>query len=141
MQIVDYIQEEVQRQGYDTLRVDGLWRVVWMLDAWREAQLCCERGIPLQIALITTWGITIEPLRNKNGIRQCDVVAETHSCPRPQDVQPLLAGWISNLFIMSPLEAYTKFELIHPFVDGNGRVGKIILNWLSGTLEDPIFPP
>jgi fido (protein-threonine AMPylation protein) len=42
---------------------------------------------------------------------------------------------------MAPLEAYVEYEEIHPFVDSNGRTGKIILNYLNGTLLDPIFPP
>jgi fido (protein-threonine AMPylation protein) len=42
---------------------------------------------------------------------------------------------------MTALEAYKEFEFIHPFEDGNGRTGKIILNWINGTLLDPIFPP
>jgi len=37
--------------------------------------------------------------------------------------------------------AYYVFELIHPFSDGNGRTGKIILNYLYHTLDDPVFPP
>jgi len=49
--------------------------------------------------------------------------------------------WLENLSAMEPLEAYKEFEYIHPFADGNGRTGKIILNWLSDTLRTPFFPP
>ena len=36
-------------------------------------------------------------------------------------------------------DAYLEFQRIHPFVDGNGRVGKILHNWLNDTLHDPIL--
>lgn len=36
---------------------------------------------------------------------------------------------------------YYEYENIHPFVDGNGRTGKIIYNYLLGRLDNPILPP
>lgn len=36
---------------------------------------------------------------------------------------------------------YKEFEEIHPFVDGNGRVGSILWNLHRGTLDKPEAPP
>ena len=36
-----------------------------------------------------------------------------------------------------PVEFYRWFEEVHPFADGNGRVGSILYNKLLGTLEWP----
>ena len=38
-------------------------------------------------------------------------------------------------------DAYIVFELIHPFGDGNGRLGKILAAWISNRLENPWLPP
>ena len=37
--------------------------------------------------------------------------------------------------------AYHIFQMIHPFRDGNGRTGKILFNWLRGSLNYPEMPP
>jgi fido (protein-threonine AMPylation protein) len=41
---------------------------------------------------------------------------------------------------MSPDLVYREFQMIHPFLDGNGRTGKILMNYLADTLEAPTMP-
>ena len=40
--------------------------------------------------------------------------------------------WWSNQAWSNPFEAHTVYELIHPFADGNGRSGRIILAAMLG---------
>lgn len=143
MDVIDYIREEVERQGHDTATPDGWLRVAWMLEAWAEAMAAVDQ-YPTSQPTVTTaeaLGLLIEPLKNYMGFRQCGVRVGTRICPDPGLVRQLLAKLWESRDMLGPIEFYKAFELIHPFVDGNGRVGKILLNWLNGTLRDPIFPP
>jgi len=42
---------------------------------------------------------------------------------------------------VNPDEFYFEFEKIHPFEDGNGRVGTILWNLLMGNYTTPTQPP
>jgi hypothetical protein len=138
--VMAYCIEEVRRQGHDTDALDGLWRAVWMLDAWRTAQVA-ESGDGFFLQTVEELGKIVEPIKNESGLRKCQVYVGRHVPPPPKDIRDRLARWWEQLQKMTPIEAYKEFETIHPFVDGNGRVGKIILNWRNGSLDDPIFPP
>lgn len=139
--VVAYVTEEVSRQGHDVGTRDGIQRVGWMLEAWTEALWRAEKGHTPTIAIAEMLGKMIEPERNEDGFRSCHVRVGMRQCPPPERVSSLLRTLFEQIDVLPPIEFYKGFEEVHPFRDGNGRTGKILLNWLNGTLLDPVFPP
>lgn len=66
-------------------------------------------------------------------LRTCTVRVGFHIAPRPEKVQGLLERWIEicgDAKIEGNIrKAHVEFEEVHPFEDGNGRTGRIIMNW------------
>lgn len=83
----------------------------------------------------------IEPIKNENGLRRVGVMVGDRTCPPAEQVRGSLERLIKNGKLLSPIEWYKEFELIHPFVDGNGRTGKVLLAWLRKDFDNPEFPP
>lgn len=136
--VIEYCAEEVFRQGHYLNQPDGWTRTAWMLDAWVYAE---ERSAhkPSLHHLIGI-GKRVERLQNLNGIRTVNVRVGPKVCPDHERVPGLLELLFEQRDQLEPLEFYRGLLEIHPFVDGNGRTGKIILNWLNGSLHVPIFP-
>lgn len=66
--------------------------------------------------------------------RTCCVTVGNHVPPSPELVPHLMNNYILDLYKMDSWEAHNRFELIHPFQDLNGRVGRLI--WLSKAVDE-----
>jgi hypothetical protein len=134
-EIVAYCSEEVRRQGRGPLEVGH------MVEAWLDALRVAEiRQFPFYND-IEAWGRTVEPEANDNGYRTGQVYVGDHIPPKASEVPRLMVRFVEWLPSMEADDAYLEFERIHPFMDGNGRVGKIIYNLRAGCLPSPIWPP
>lgn len=144
--VVQFCAEEVVRQRRGPLQV------FWMVEAWERALADHQEALranwrvqmqpPFTNAQIQEWAHLIERDVNEQGRwRRVGVRVGYHACPPPAEVPHLMSRWATNLPSMTAEEAYKEFEGVHPFEDGNGRVGKVIFNWLRGTLDEPALPP
>ncbi len=122
----------------------GELSVFWMCRAYETARIFGNDGAwhpPFHRFAIMV-GERVEPLKNVHGYRRSAVM-----------IGHQLIGWenitrqmekLSDAVeqrTLDPLEAYEEFERIHPFIDGNGRTGAILFNYMLGTLERPQVPP
>ncbi|RTL41729.1 MAG: Fic family protein [Candidatus Melainabacteria bacterium] len=145
--VLKFCAEECERQR------SGAISVYCMVNAWNHAIDCQHAGARLNDEMVLKLAEMVEP-NLKAGWRTTTVtiggivagsqpeyitrdmtelglMLDAHaSGQNPEHFgQPLTAQWL-----------YERFEDIHPREDGNGRTGKIIFNWLTGTLDAPQLP-
>lgn len=67
--------------------------------------------------------------------RNVPVTVGTHIAPQPYLVKPQIEEllednkeWLKDNIITAVSKFHLEFETIHPFIDGNGRTGRLILN-------------
>lgn len=87
------------------------------LDVILKAHKTLMKGQPLETAYKGNW-------------RTIQVFIGGREAPRWEGLPLRMEDWIENDWLrMAPLDSHVTFEQIHPFVDGNGRIGRMLLFW------------
>ncbi len=60
---------------------------------------------------------------------QVNVRVGTYFPPDYSQVAQLMDSWLKQYEDLGPWEAHKRFEAIHPFADGNGRTGRMLMWW------------
>ena len=78
----------------------------------------------------------------------CKIEQATYVPPAPNDLMPLLSNWERYFHqeekdrLVQLAIIHAQFELIHPFVDGNGRIGRLLIPIFlaeNKVLSNPVF--
>ncbi len=130
MNQLEFCRIECERQGTD--------KKVEMALALSRAKML-RSSIP-NIAAIRMLGRMIEPEIIAHGFRGTPVTFANGSLAvNAEHIPRLLQQLLDNWNNLTAQEIFQEFERIHPFADGNGRLGQILFNWKNGTLHDPVF--
>lgn len=161
-----FIHDEVVRQFHDPrVRGDGGMRIEWMLQAWYFARGYAHKTPT--VAHLMELGKLVEPYENDKGFRREPVWIGDRQAPDAIFIKPMIEALFKTAERIDPSQGvsdrerfsrytpgefteqvrsietaddfYLAYEWIHPWRDGNGRTGKILHNWLHGTLDDPVL--
>lgn len=70
----------------------------------------------------------------KGAWRSIQVYVGNHVPPPPREIKTEMSKWLKGYKNWTPQEAHVRFETIHPFQDGNGRVGRMVMWWHEKSL-------
>lgn len=124
----------------------------WLADKNTTWGMFFSGPMPLDISDFDILGATVEPQKNRRGFRNTPVTFQNggSSC-HPQRIREKMTDLVN--LINNGRDDYkehpetfarrvtAEFLWIHPFNDGNGRVGFMLWNYLMETLDNPVALP
>jgi Fic family protein len=124
----DYIHQSNLIEGYDDLRADQMSLAAW---DWliRRNRKTLEKFIVCHLQKrITLFQTDLQP-EWRGQYRKIDVWVGGRKGKAPALIDRAMENWMQVLHFTHPKTAHVEFEKIHPFADGNGRVGRMLMWW------------
>jgi Fic family protein len=127
--LTDYVRESNAIEGiYDEAEIDRSM-VAWEYLENLEAKL--THGIICRVQKVITLHQALQPHQRGyyRDLSQTNVTVGNYLPPHYAMVQGLMDNWLLDYEELGPWKAHARFESIHPFVDGNGRTGRMLMWW------------
>ena len=124
----DWIRESNLIEGIDDPKEDARCLVVWKLLRRKRWSLTSVLWIHSRIMFVLNRRIA-------GKWRECNVRVGNHIPTHWHNVPGQMSAWVWNETFAHEKgweeikKAHVRFETIHPFEDGNGRTGRMLMNW------------
>jgi Fic family protein len=134
--VVNNIREYIKQSNYIE-SVRSLAEIDQSLKAWNflKDQIYPTEDIILRVHRLIMWNF-----QNKRPgkFRESNVQVGNQLCPSYFDVPKMIEDWIDDMMgyrLNDPKVMHVRFEKIHPFLDGNGRTGRMLMWWHETHLD------
>lgn len=107
--------------------------------AWQQVEQDASSGAPMRSELIIELHDLVKPYHPQRGswrMQQVYIRGVQHVPPSGAEVPRYMDEWIRYVNkreadpISHAAKAHAGFEAVHPFLDGNGRTGRLLMNWM-----------
>lgn len=135
----DFIHQSNLIEGFDSKEMDDSSRLAWDF-LIKQPEL--SHGIICKVQkTITTPQNDLRPHERGyyRSMAKVNVSIGGKYAPMWHMIDGLMTNWLLDYKDLGWKQAHIRFENIHPFADGNGRTGRMLMNWQRLQVDLPLL--